>query len=357
MKVRCFIALISCFLVMPFAEGAYLATVQAESAHYQAVVDSSYNGAEGAQVDQIKFYKTVGQALAEAPADSTSPYVIYIKNGRYYEKLRVDKPFITLLGEDKEKTFLTYDAASSTLSPSGKKYGTSGSGSIIVRAENFRAENLTIENGFDYLANQSKDQDDPTKVKDTQAVALKLEFKSDKAVFSNIKLLGFQDTLYVDAGRSYFTDCYIAGNVDFIFGAGQAVFNHCDIVSRLGGYVTAPSTKGDKPYGILIMNSRLQRESSQVLDDSVQLRRPWHPGGNPAVNSEAVYLNCFMDSHISFRGWDSMSGIRPEDSRFYEYDSTGPGAKTSSTRQLMSSDRAADFTIEHVLDGWNPEQN
>ena len=41
----------------------------------------------------------------------------------------------------------------------------------------------------------------------------------------------------------------IAGSVDFIFGAGQAVFDECEIVSRdrgsrtNNGYVTAPSTR------------------------------------------------------------------------------------------------------------------
>jgi len=31
--------------------------------------------------------------------------------------------------------------------------------------------------------------------------------------------------------RQYFSDCYIAGNVDFIFGDGKAVFDHCEIHS------------------------------------------------------------------------------------------------------------------------------
>ena len=353
MKWLCSYGLVFCLTLAVFLGNGSLADGAAGT--YQAIVDQNYSGADGELIDQVKVYKTVGKAIEEAPVAAETPYVIYIKNGRYYEKLRIEKPFITLKGEERDKTVLTFDAAAGTLAPSGKKYGTSGSGTLIVRATNFRAENITIENGFDYLENAKKTQDDPTKNPGSQAVALKLEGLSDKAVFRNIKLLGFQDTLYVDAGRSYFSDCYIAGHVDFIFGAGRAVFNHCDIVSLLGGYVTAPSTKADNKYGLLIINSRLLK-GPQVADDSVYLGRPWHPGGNPEVNSETVYINCYMDSHISYKGWDSMSGFTPEVSRFYEYGSTGPGAKASPKRPLLTSEAVREYSIEQVLGDWNPGQ-
>ncbi|SFL70614.1 pectinesterase [Pelosinus propionicus DSM 13327] len=357
MEIRFSVSLMFSFFMIFFVGIGNVVMVQADSVHYNAIADSSYKGVDGMKVGGIKTYKSIGKALDDAPADGIKPYLIYIKIGRYYEKLKVEKPFITFLGENKDKTILTFDAASGTLSSNGTKYGTSGSGTIIVRAANFRAENITIENGFDFVANQNKESDDPTKVKDTQAVALKLEYQSDKAVFRNVKMTGYQDTLYVDAGRSYFIDCYISGHIDFIFGAGQAVFNNCTIVSRLGGYVTAPSTKEDEQYGILIMNSRLEKEGIEVADGSVNLGRPWHPGGRPGVNSEVAYINCYMDNHISAEGWSSMSGFRPEDSRFYEYGSNGPGARTSLTRQLLSEKDAQNFSFDHVLNGWNPEEN
>ena len=41
--------------------------------------------------------------------------------------------------------------------------------------------------------------------------------------------------------RQYFVDCYIEGNVDFIFGDGKAVFENCEIHSTAHsvGYITA----------------------------------------------------------------------------------------------------------------------
>ena len=71
-----------------------------------------------------------------------------------------------------------------------------------------------------------------------------------------MKITGYQDTLFPNSGRSYFHKCEVWGHVDFIFGAGQVVFDDCDIVSRdrgsktNNGYVTAPSTKGEQSYRI-----------------------------------------------------------------------------------------------------------
>jgi len=207
-------------------------TVPASTPRYDAIVDANYSGAEGARVNGVKTFRRVATVLDDAPVDSTKPYVIFIKHGRYYEKLDIVKPFIAFLGESRGKTILTYDAASDTKKPDGTTWGTSGSASITIRAPDFRAENLTIENGFDYPGNAAKANTDPTRIANAQAVALKTDKGSQRAVFKNISLIGYQDTLYADSGTHYFSQCSISGNVDFIFGAGQAVFDDCDIISR-----------------------------------------------------------------------------------------------------------------------------
>jgi pectinesterase len=391
MKTKVSIALFCCILILPFSGFARQGEAKQAELQYNAVVDGNYNGSDSALIHKIKTYKTVQSALQDAPANLTHPYVIYIKNGRYYEKLTIDKPFITLLGESRDRTVVTYDACADTLDPTGAKYGTFGSASVAVLADHFKAENLTIENGWDYNANMAKDDNDSTKAKNPQAVALKTANGSDKVIFRNVKLIGFQDTLYLNSGATYFVKCYISGNIDFIFGAGQAVFNDCDIISRdrgmldtkggdsalpgkTNGFLTAPSTKGTDKYGFLFLNSRLKKESPTMADDSVTLGRPWHPttdlpdgtrAADPRVNSAVAYIHCYMDAHIAAKGWDPMAGkdangnkiwFYPEDSRFFEYGSTGPGAKTSPTRKLLDEAAAKEFSIVNVLGGWNPEQ-
>ena len=54
---------------------------------YNAIVDSAYVGAEGVRVNRIKMYTHVTSVLNDAPTNLTKPYVIFIKNGRYYDAL------------------------------------------------------------------------------------------------------------------------------------------------------------------------------------------------------------------------------------------------------------------------------
>src|SRR5262249_25537172 len=64
---------------------------------YDAIVDAQFAGIEGAMVNGVKTYKKIESALNAAPENSTQPYRIFIKNGRYYEKLNIAKPFIAFI--------------------------------------------------------------------------------------------------------------------------------------------------------------------------------------------------------------------------------------------------------------------
>lgn len=46
----------------------------------------------------------------------------------------------------------------------------------------------------------------------------------DKSYFHRCGFMGFQDTLFDSTGRHYFEDCYIQGEVDFIFGYAQSFY-------------------------------------------------------------------------------------------------------------------------------------
>lgn len=50
----------------------------------------------------------------------------------------------------------------------------------------------------------------------------------DQCVVREVDILSLQDTL-LWSGRLYAEDCYIAGNVDFIWDEGSAYFNRCEI--------------------------------------------------------------------------------------------------------------------------------
>ena len=322
--------------------------------HYGALVNARYSGQEGDTVDGQPTYRTIAAALSAAPDSSAGPFVIFIRNGRYHEKLSVDKPNITLRGESKDSTILSFDASADTPDPSGGTYGTQGSFTLRISAPDFRAEHLTIENAFDFRANAARGETDPAKVKNAQAVALFLDRGSDRAAIVDCILLGWQDTVYANAGRAWFHECIILGQTDFIFGAGVAVFDDCDIVSRGAGYITAPSTPLLQRFGFAFYGSRLGRESQAVRKNTVALGRPWHPTSNPNVNPSVVYIDCNLDDHILEEGWTQMGGFGPETARFYEYHDHGVGAVKNPGRRLLSDVEAVRYTQDEVLAGWKP---
>lgn len=346
---------------------------------YNSIVYGNLDGTSGQKVNGIETYKTVTEALANAPKESKNEYIIFIKSGRYHEKITVNKPNITFIGENMSKTRLSYDVASSSKKPDGTTYGTFASASCSIIAENFKAENLTFENTFDYPKNAAKKDTDESKLANPQAVALKLDKNSNHAYFKDCRLMGYEDTLYANSGTSYFTNCNISGCIDFIFGAGQAFFNKCDIVSLdMGsntdnGYITAASTNISNKYGFVFYKCNIKKGSTKMKAHTVSLGRPWHPTtlfpngtreADPNAVGSVIYINCTMYSHITINGWDKMHGedkygkliyFMPESSRFYEHENKGPGATQNTSRKQLSKKEAKNCTEKNVLVGWQPK--
>ena len=292
-------------------------------------------------------YTTVQAAINSVPNNSATRTTIYIKNGTYKEKMNIgsSKINITLIGQSKEGTILTYNDAASTPNSTGGTLGTTGSASITVAGSGFQAENVTFENSYDEVANGS-----------SQAVAMLA--KADKMIFKNCSFKGNQDTLYANSGRQYYYNCYIEGDVDFIFGAATAVFYNCEVYSlnRSGGCVTAPSTKADQK-GYLFYKCKLT--SSSATPKNISLGRPWIPSSDPnSITPKVLFRECELGNHISVAGWTSMSGNYPENYEMWEYLNTGAGSNAS--RKQLPSSRASEYTMEKFLagtDGWDPNVN
>ena len=342
------------FLLVAGACAAQAPAASPAHAPYGAVVDSRFAGRDGDRLAGEPTYRTIARALEAAPASSPAPFVIFVRNGRYREKLSVDKANITLRGESRDGVVLTFDASADTPHPGGGTYGTRGSFTLRVTAPDFRAEHLTIENAFDVRANATRAANDPAKSKNSQAVALHLDRGSDRAAIIDCIISGWQDTLFADAGRAYFRDCIILGNIDIILGAGTAVFDDCDIVSRGAGNITAPSTPPLQRYGFVVVGSRLGRASDAVKRNTVALGRPWHPASNPNVNPSAVFIDCNLDDHITLEAWTPMGGFGPEAARFFEYRNHGVGAVKNPARRTLNDADATRYAIREVLGGWKP---
>jgi len=283
-------------------------------------------------------FKTVQEAIMSVPSGSlTNPVVIHIKPGTYKELIYVqrEKRFFHLVGENLEKTILTYNLCATNTGSDGKPIGTFHTPSTTIDADDFTAENITFENSAGPVG---------------QALAIRVD--GDRAAFRNCRFLGWQDTILLNRGRQYFENCTIAGHVDFIFGAATAWFEKCHIQCLTNGYVTAASTPVDQPFGFVFSNCTI---SSDKPEAKIYLGRPWR------IYASTIFLNTEMSKNIRPEGWyDWKKPEAHQTARYAEFNSTGPGANPEArvpwSRQLTQSEAAA-ITPAKVLggsDNWNP---
>ncbi|VTR39380.1 pectinesterase family protein [Sphingobacterium thalpophilum] len=287
--------------------------------------------------DESGDYTSVQEAIDAVPANRTQPIYIYIKSGIYKEVVEIpqNKPFIHLIGEDKETTILTFDNHSGKPKPGGGSYGTADSRSVYIKGDQFIGERLTFENSAGMDAGQ--------------AVALYVD--AARSAFKDCKMLGYQDTWYGHNGtKSLLENCYIEGSVDFIFGGSTTLFSKCQVHSnRTGGYITAASTPAEQQYGYVFVDCKLTAANNI---SEVWLGRPWRP------YAKVVFLTSEMGKHIRALGWHNWGNAENEKTAYYaEYKSSGEGAHINSrvswSHQLTDAE-AERYTKEKVLDGWEP---
>jgi pectinesterase len=283
-------------------------------------------------------YKSVQEAVMAVPAGSPgNPVIIHIKPGVYKELIYIqrEKRFFHLVGEDAEKTILTYDLNANLIGKDNKPIGTFRTPSTQIDADDFTAENITFENSAGPVG---------------QALAVRVD--GDRVVFRNCRFLGWQDTILINRGRQYFENCYITGHVDFIFGGATAFFEHCHIHCLRDGYITAASTPDNQPFGFVFSHCKITGESSTV---KTYLGRPWR------AYSAVTFLNTEMSEVVRPEGWHNWNFPEREKTvRYAEYESTGAGANPKARvawSHQLSKTEAKRITMEKALggfDGWKP---
>ena len=209
-------------------------------------------------------------SIQEAVNNAISGDTILIEEGIYNERVEIKTPGITLTGCNtdfreyikaegfeysftdpdgnlhpnryipSDKTIITYGLYGNMPAEDIGKLGTFRSYTMFIDAENVSLKNLTIENS----AGAGPDIG--------QAIALYAEGEGISC--SNIRLLGWQDTLFTGPlppkeiekngfigpkqfaerinGRQYYTSSYIEGDIDFIFGSATAYFDNCYIFQK-----------------------------------------------------------------------------------------------------------------------------
>ena len=182
-------------------------------------------------------YDTVGAALAALGDKDGPPACIFIKEGVYRERLEITRPWITLEGQSAGSTVITWGLSAGMVMEDGSKRGTFRTYSVLVDTHDFTARNLTIENSAG--------------PGEAVGQALALYADGDRILLKGCRLLGGQDTLFTGPlppkeiqkngfigpkqfsprinGRHCYQDCFIRGDIDFIFGSATAYFDRCEL--------------------------------------------------------------------------------------------------------------------------------
>ncbi|MBD2867093.1 pectinesterase family protein [Paenibacillus arenilitoris] len=281
--------------------------------------------------DGTGMFASVQAAVDAIPEGNTDRTIIYIRKGIYEEQVTVPrtKHAVSFIGESKEETIITYT----------KITGTGfNERATAVESDDFTAENITFANGAG-----------------AQGVAVALDLQGDRAYFNNVRMIGYQDTFFVNntGKRVYVENSYIEGAVDFIYGPGIAVFDRSVIHNvRSGGYMTAASTPENQTYGFLFLNSKITGAAG-VRD--VYFGRPWRPFAH------VLFMNTEMEDVVHDKGWHNWG--RPDNektARYYEFNNAGPGAAAESRAawsKQLTPEEANLYTISSMMrgtDGWDP---
>lgn len=300
-------------------------------------------------------FNSIQQAVDSIPAGT--PETIYIKKGIYIERVEIRKNNISFVGESTDDTIITESYYARMIMPDGSKRGTFRSYTFFVYADNFTATNLTFENAAGFGDEFG------------QAIAVYAE--GDNITFRNCKILGHQDTLFtgplpmkekqpggftgptIDGIRrvvhQLYEDCYIAGEIDFIFGSATAYFKNCTLFAlnrnqEINAFYTAPSTYEGQAFGYVFESCTF---TGNCPPKSVALSRPWR------IHAKTVLLNCSYSDQIIDEGFTDWNKPESHETVYYaEYNGHGEGFKPEKraayVHQLNESE-AALYTLENVM--------
>jgi hypothetical protein len=286
---------------------------------------------------------------------------IFIAPGRYRELVTVNKPYLSFIGTgaSPDATTITFPG----LYIPGVAYGQVVE--IQDAAVAFMARNVTFENSI---------------LDKNISPGLAVRSSADRVIFDNVRILGYQDTLFVDEmSRQYFRDSFVTGDVDFIFGDATTVFDHCTIESTGGGWVTAANTSRITANGFVFLDCALVPghdrnpgdDNTTASPGTVFLGRPWQ-WWNSDIMPSVLFIRTKIGPHIIGAGWDpwnnpGVPGVnsnadRDPLTRVSEFQSTdlngnlladinGDGTPDSRVpwTDPMTEEQAANYTLEHIF--------
>jgi pectin methylesterase-like acyl-CoA thioesterase len=324
-------------------------------------------------VDGHGDFATVQGALDFLPDGNTAPTTVFIRKGVYQEIIFfTNKHNLTILGEDRKQTIIAYanndrfnnSSGGNPFAPGAAAPGAvpARSGGAIYRrglflahrVNDLRITNLTLRNTTAHGGSQA------------EAIILNGTTNA-RAVITNVDLYSFQDTLQIN-GQAYVSNCYLEGDVDFMWGTGPVFFDNCHARSlRSNAYYTQirnPATN----HGFVYRNCVFDGAPGVTGNFLSRIA----PARFPA--SEVVLINCVLSEAVGAVAWKldpapgapAGSPIEAPNVHYWEYRSHDPAGnpvdlshRLGMAKELKlpeAKQTIADYSDpKFVLGGWTPK--
>lgn len=305
-------------------------------------------------------YTSIQAAVDAAPAGRAKPWLIFIKEGKYEERVVVpaSKPFLSFIGQGKDKVCISYGR----LSGGDNAYSVADGATVVFNSNDIYCEGISFENSWGVEMNAGPQ-------------ALAMNTQGDRIAFSRVAMRSYQDTWITTSqsnNRAFCKNSVIEGAVDFIYNNGNlyCLDDTLNIVRKSGGYIVAPRHSVDTQWGYVFMNNVITAPGVPSETD-VWLGRPWHDF------PKTVYINTKAEVTIPAKGWyNTMGGLpvlwadyntvdgngNPVDLSNREdtyYVTNADGTKTyQKAKNYLTAEEAAQYTVRNVMSGqdnWDPE--
>lgn len=316
------IGVISVFITMVLS-----VTAQNQNSHMVVAKDGSGN------------YKTIGDAIESLPMYCYERVTIYIKNGVYNEKFKIEQDYITLIGESRDSTIIEYDLLRENWIENKDDIGPAV---INIYADDIILKNLTIENTQPLVGPH----------------AFAIYGTGTRTILLNCTVLSKGgDTVSLwdyKTGMYYHDSCHFQGAVDFVCPRGWCYISNSSFfeVKRTAAVWHAAPVNPNQKF--VLKNCSFQGA------DSFYLARHHY-------EAQFYFLNCTFPSimlnkpieHVVYE--DKPEKNRPFNygERYYFYNCTRKGGDYAWHKDNLSEwpNRVAPqkITPEWTFDGqWNP---
>ncbi|KAG7104931.1 pectinesterase A like protein [Verticillium longisporum] len=285
-------------------------------------------------------YATVASAVAALPADGKE-YTIFIKAGSYEEQVSITRRGkVTLRGETSFENDFTQNAVHIKFSRGVSTSAGRNEETPVLNWKNTNGDGLAL-----YNINFTN-----TYPQQSSTAALAGDFFGTNMAAYGCAFDGFQDTLLVNQGVQVFSNSYIEGSVDFIWGYSKAYFHQCYVASNTPRtYITAQNRPNAAWAGGFVFDKSVitYTDSYGTSFGTVALGRPW------SQYAVTVYMNSFLDKHISPAGW-SVWQTNPQTDNFLfgEFNNVGPGNWTDSRATFatkLTEAQASQYKLETFI--------